>query len=902
MGMTSCDACCPSCVCHYYYFVSLQIIQLKSCRCYCNNRIYICVHSRLARKCCLQNKLGFQSQLRSQPVRKGPYCSVLSELIQQKGSQQETYDEVFTSYREQLEHETLKALDWFPICEKVADFCQTDRVRLFVANGMKVNHWSKEQTQQYLMETNECIRFMESGYSPTDWMVGANLLENIVDRAQKGSLLTPRELYQIVSTTLAISNWKQSLQSQSTNYPLLYRIVENVVSMKDLEDSICRSVDEKEQIRDNASIRLYETRTQIRSTFEHIRKVLHSLLQQHEESLQEPIYTERFGRYVIPVKATRRNRVPGIIQDISSSGSTLYIEPNSIRSLTNRMQQLRHIEEEAIEEILFDLSRKVCENADHLLYISHAIFQLDWILARAQFSQQINGRFPTIVESFSNAALSCKVDAWKLRGVRHPLLERNSIVPIDFEVRPGVTAVCITGPNTGGKTVALKTFGIVILMTKVGLFVPCEQNDVHIPFFEDIFADVGDHQSVTQSLSTFSSHILRIQRIVQLSHKRSLVLLDEIGTGTDPVEGCALAMSLLLYLVERVGFLMATTHHGELKTLKYKDARFENASVELDTFSLRPTYRLIWGVAGRSSAIAIAQRLGLDNWITQSARSIVENGVDKLSLAIEDIERTKQQVIEMKEQIERKERELECLERQLMEREERIQQLENEWIETKKQALEQDFANAREQIAKVIKEVQRCGSDASLIMERKQELESLMLEQKSASHHDSVSGTKVRKGDWVLVKRLSSEPLQVVEGMNNKGDVMVRFGSIRVKVSIMEAEVVNDPTIQKVENRSKLSKKRSTNSTLVSSTSSSIRAKWNTIDVRGCRVEEAAAKIENELGRNAECNQYFIIHGFGPLRTGLRHYFYRHPLIRQMNDADTENGGQGVTILHLHMG
>ncbi|GJQ12206.1 hypothetical protein GpartN1_g3997.t1 [Galdieria partita] len=876
-------------------FISFRIIQLKTVRCYCT---HTCVQSLFIRKNSSKGTLVFKPHSKILLVRKVPRCSVDIQLFSQQNSPGET------SYREQLEYETLQSLDWFPICEKVATFCHTDRVRQFVANGMKVNQWSKEQSQQYLTETSECVRFMESGYAPTDWLIGTYLLEDIVDRAQKGSLLTPKDLYQVASTTLIVSYWKKNLQSQSSSYPMLYRIVENVVSMKNLEDSIFKCIDENQKVKDEASTRLYETRTQIQSTCENIRKVLNILLQHYRESLQEPIYTERFGRYVIPVKATCKNRVPGIVQDVSSSGSTLYIEPNRITSLTNRLQQLYHVEEEAVEEILLELSTKVCENANHLLHISQVVFQLDWILSRAQFSLQINGRLPTLIDSFSDTFSSCDSNTWRLHGVRHPLLETdgvNTSVPIDYEIRPGVTVVCITGPNAGGKTVALKTFGVVILMTKVGLFVPCEQDDVVIPYFEDVFADIGDHQSVTQSLSTFSSHILHIQRILQLSHRHSLVLLDEIGTGTDPLEGCALAISLLLYLVERVGFLMVTTHHGELKTLKYKDSRFENASVEFDTSSLRPTYRLLWGVAGRSNAIEISHRLGLNEWIIEKARSMVESDSDKLSLAIEDIERTRQQVIEMEEQIERKERELESLERQLTEREERVRRLEQEWIEIKKRALEQDFANAREHIAKVIKEVQRLGTDASAIMEKKQELESLMLQPKSSGGR--ISGSKVHKGDWVLVKRLSSEPLQVVEGMNNKGDFIVRVGSIRVKVSIMEAEVLSNPTIQKLEeNKSKQSKKLSTNPPRPSSTSSSsIRGKWNTIDVRGCRVEEAAAKIENELGRNAECDEYFIIHGFGPLRTGLRQYFHKHPLIRQMKDADTENGGQGVTVLHLQM-
>lgn len=655
-------------------FVSTRIIPLKTCGFCQDKQTNVCVGFWSSRKYSLFRK---RSQLRPAT----PFMVI--PMFDQSEESETTQQEVSLKYREQLEYETLQSLDWFPICEKVAEFCHLDKVRQFVAQGMKVNQWSKEQTQQYLMETDDFIRFMQSGFLPTQGLVGAHLLENIVEKTQKGLVLNPKELYQVASTITVISLWKKSLESQSTTYPHLYALVQDVETLSNLEDSIYQCIDDKEQVKDEASTQLYETRIQIRKTSENIKQILRSLLQQCSEFLQEPVFTERFGRFVIPVKVNYKNRVSGIVQDVSSSGLTLYIEPNSITSLTNRLQQLGHMEQEAVEEILIELTRKVGQDANYLLHISKVVFHLDWVSSRAQFSRQINGRLPTIVDSFH---FWCTENVWKLVGVRHPLLlldKSAAVVPIDYEIRSGVTAVCITGPNTGGKTVALKTFGVVILMTKVGLFVPCLQENITIPFFEDVFADIGDHQSVIQSVSTFSSHILRIQRISQLCHKHSLVLLDEIGTGTDPVQGYALAMSILLYLVERVGFLMTTTHHGQLKTLKYKDTRFENASVEFDTSSLQPTYRLLWGIAGRSCAIDIAQRLGLDKWIIKNARDMVKNESDKISIAVEDMERTKEQFLEWKAQLERKEKSLELLEQQLLSKERHIQQLEQEWIETK---------------------------------------------------------------------------------------------------------------------------------------------------------------------------------------------------------------------------
>lgn len=900
---------------NFVHFVCTKTIYWKTRCCHHDKPRNVCIYSWLARKWAIKNKLFPIVRSRYVLSQKRLSFRMLCKLPQQEDSLLEA--SVQSNQREQLEYETLQSLDWFLICERVAAFCRTEKVKRFVVSGMMVNDWSKEQTQQYLKETDECIHLMQSG-STESWLEGAQLLDDIVSKAQKGLVLTPKELYQIACTTAAVSKWKKSTNEPSV-YPSLYKIVEDVVSMKPLEDMIYKCIDEKEQVKDEASARLMETRTQIRSTFESIKKALQGLLRKYAEYLQEPIYTERFGRFVIPVKANYRNKVAGIIQDISSSGLTLYIEPTSISNLTKRLQQLVHIEEEEVEEILSSLSNKVSENADHLLHISRVVFQLDWILARAQFSREINGRMPIIVDSIDSAS-SYGADGWKLSGVRHPLLllqetnGENSVVPIDFKIRRGVTAVCITGPNTGGKTVALKTFGVVVLMTKVGLFVPCAQeDDICIPFFERVFADIGDHQSVIQSVSTFSSHILRIQRILQLSNRQSLVLLDEVGTGTDPTQGCALAMSLLLYLVERVGFLMVTTHHGELKTLKYKDSRFENASVEFDTVRLKPNYRLVWGVAGRSNAIDIAQRLGLDSRIVENARNMIETTGDKLSLVIEDVERMREQVIYWKEEVERKERTLQLLEKQLLEREARMEQLEQEWMQTKRQELEQEYANAREEIAKVIKQVQQYGTDASYIMEKKQELESIKVLRKNGSRQDySMSPSKVHKGDWVIVKSLSSEPLQVVEEMNSKGEFMVRLGSIRVKVSRTEAVLTDNnhkhgstsapsPSTGSKKRKAKQSEAQVSVPTTSFLSSSSVRTKRNTIDVRGCRVDEATAKIENELGRDAECGQYFVIHGFGTLRTGLRHYFQRHPLIRQIKDADIENGGQGVSILHLQM-
>eukprot|EP00871_Galdieria_phlegrea_P000240 jgi/Galph1/1216/GphlegSOOS_G5932.1 len=798
---------------------------------------------------------------------------------------------------EWLRNESLKEIDWFLVCKKVATFAQTEKAIAFIKSGMNVTEITRKQTGDYLLEVLDCTRWLKSSATVVS-LNGCYEVEQSVELARRGRMLSPVELYKIASTCQVMRKLKRELGNSKDMYPRLCSITEGIHNLTDLEQCVFSCIDEGGEVLDTASPALLQVRTQIRDTINNIKKSLNSSLREYEEYLQDYTWTERFGRFVIPVKSVTRDKVPGIVQDVSSSGSTVYIEPSCIRHLSNRLQQLRNIEAETIEEILRQLSENVSNEALAIMDISKALLRMDIILAKAQYSADINGKFPQLFDLF--AYKDSSDTKWNLKGIRHPLLlERgkesaSDVVPIDFLIRPGIAAVCITGPNTGGKTVALKTLGLVSLMAKAGLFIPSEHEEVSMPYFEDILTDIGDHQSVIDSLSTFSSHVLRLRRIIHAAHSRCLILLDEIGTGTDPKEGSALGKAVLRYLVDHVGFLVATTHHEELKILKYKDSRFENASVEFDNNLLAPTYRLLWGVAGRSNALLIAERLGIPSTILNEAKILLEKSTNDVSSIIEDVEKLRMENIYMKEDLQRIQEVLNKREKQLDERERRCGEHERELQEKKKLALMTELEMARKEIGKVVKEIQQYGSDAFYVTKKRQELESFVANKMNSEYSNTQLET-FQVGDMVQVEHLGSEPLKVVETENSKGELTVLLGSIRVKVRINEARKV-----PKKENTTrKKSFSKSSPGYVESSHQVHRRVKANTLDVRGCRLDDAIAKIENELGRSMEHNAYFIIHGYGTLRKGILQYLTKHHLVKRTEDANIADGGQGVTIVYL---
>ncbi|MDE5071056.1 MAG: endonuclease MutS2, partial [Trichodesmium sp. St5_bin8] len=588
-----------------------------------------------------------------------------------------------------IQSETLELLEWPRLCQHLATFTGT-KLGAVTASHLSIP-LTRTETIHLLAQTQEVYKLetlLVQGLS----FDGIEDISGSLKRSELGGILSGYELLAIATTLAGVRKLRRAIDSYESEYELsvLPELVADMRTYPELEQEIHRCIDDRGDVTDRASPKLAGIREKIHRLRDRIDNILRGILQRKANAIQQPIITQRDDRFVIPVKAPQKDAVPGIVHDTSTTGSTLYIEPNAVVNLNNQMRQLQRQaqrEEEAIRQALTQKVAEVKEDLDQLLAITTII---DLATARARYSLWLEATPPQFTDLDSEQPMT-------MGQLRHPLLvwqqqyeQKNSVVPIDVKVRPPVRVVAITGPNTGGKTVTLKTLGLAALMAKVGLFIPAN-DPVKLPWFEQILADIGDEQSLEQSLSTFSGHIRRIIRILEaidvskaniISQKlkvktqnlkvidsddfsenennseidnlsgnenlessnlsSTLVLLDEVGAGTDPTEGSALAISLLQYLADNALLTVATTHFGELKALKYEDERFENASVEFDSNSLQPTYRLLWGIPGRSNAMTIAGRLGLKQDIIDRAQDYVGDSSEDVNQVIAGLEEQRQ--------------------------------------------------------------------------------------------------------------------------------------------------------------------------------------------------------------------------------------------------------------------
>ena len=433
-------------------------------------------------------------------------------------------------------------------------------------------------------------------------------------RSTKGGDLTGQEFLAVQSTLQAMRLTRRSLERRSQSIPVLVISASGLSSLPELEKTISRIINIDGTVLDEASPSLHRWRQQGRRLHQQLLKKLNHLLasQSLSHTIQEPVVTQRGGRYVIPVKAEHRGNLPGIIHDVSGSGATVFVEPLAITELGNMSREIRHQETKEVERILRQLSRSLGDHAENLLDALDALARIDLAFARASYGQKIKGILPKLPQDSRD-------QTFRLLDAEHPLLAKP-VVPISIELGEDITALVITGPNTGGKTVSLKTVGLLSMMSQTGIPIPANIES-HLPIYEDIYVDIGDEQSIQQSLSTFSSHIANIEFILRRANPRSLVLLDELGAGTDPDEGSALAQAILSYLLQKKIPTIATTHHGDLKAFAQTTDGVQNGRVEFDGETLAPTYQLTLGLPGRSNALAIAARLGLPGEILGWARA-----------------------------------------------------------------------------------------------------------------------------------------------------------------------------------------------------------------------------------------------------------------------------------------
>lgn len=506
----------------------------------------------------------------------------------------------------------------------------------------------KEAIETWLTETSE-VKEIRSLYGPLPLEGLEDIRESLSKVRVEGSLLTPLELLRICRVLEVGKRTKKFVTKLTTPYPHTLKKVEQIHVLENLEQVIRRSINDQGEILDGASLKLKKIRQDLRLTRDRIQNSLKDLFKRSDlqKIIQEPIITIRNNRYVIPVKTGFQNKLRGIVQDQSMSGATVFLEPLDVVELNNRLITLDAEEREEIHKILLELSAKVREHLDAIQITTDILGEMDFIHAKARLSEKWKGNQPRI----------CEDKCISLIRARHPLLliqheeEEHKVVPIDVRIEHEINMLLITGPNTGGKTVSLKTIGLLVLMTQAGLHIPADSNS-ELPLFHKVFADIGDLQSIEQNLSTFSSHISRIVHILSHADPRTLVLLDELGAGTDPAEGAALGIAILEYLDQIGAKAVVTSHHDSLKTFAYTHPRALNASVEFDINTLSPTYRLLFGLPGKSNAFIIASRLGLPENIVQRARSLMGSESIRLEKLIQRLTADKEFIEKAREEVE----------------------------------------------------------------------------------------------------------------------------------------------------------------------------------------------------------------------------------------------------------
>jgi DNA mismatch repair protein MutS2 len=806
-----------------------------------------------------------------------------------------------------IQTETLELLEWGRLCQHLSTFAAT-KLGAIATQHLKIPTTLAE-AQTLLAQTQE-VYALETRVSGGLNFDGIGDISDSLERAVRGGVLSGEELLTLASTLAGARSLRRAIDPHD-DLVVLNALVQDLRTYPELEQEIHHCIDDHGDVLDRASPKLANIRDQLRQVRDRIYSTLHSIIQRKPGALQETVITQRAGRFVLPVKAPQKDAVPGIVHDSSASGSTLYIEPQSTVNANNQLRQLHRqeqVESEAIRRMLTEKVAAVQPDLERLLAIATT---LDLASARARYSLWVGGNPPRFLDWHPHSP----GQPITLRQLRHPLLiwqqqheQGKPVVPIDLVIQPQLRVVAITGPNTGGKTVTLKTVGMAMLMAKVGLFVPAKE-PVELPWFDQILADIGDEQSLQQSLSTFSGHIRRISRILDAladANAVSLVLLDEVGAGTDPSEGSALAIALLKHLADRASLTVATTHFGELKALKYQDERFENASVEFDVQSLSPTYRLLWGIPGRSNALTIAQRLGLDPVVIEQAKTYVGGASQDVNDIIAGLEAQRkrqetksQEAAQLLQQAERFYQEVSQKAAHLQEREKSLQL-------AQEQAVQAAIAEARKEIAQVIRQLQQGPMTAQSAQQATEQLNQLAQQHTPARPVAKPhKGFRPKVGDRVRIPRLG-QTAEVLTAPDGDDDLTVRFGLMKMTIALTDIEsldgekAVSDKPAKATPDKSAKAERPAQTPPEPAAPEPILRTSSNTLDLRGSRVPDAEIAIDRAL--SAMPTALWIIHGHGTgkLRQGVHEFLQQHPLVARFELASKADGGSGVTIAYLH--
>ncbi len=717
-----------------------------------------------------------------------------------------------------------------------------------------------------------------------------------VKRAQIGGRLSIPELLavgRVLRTIRAVRDWRRQGEEETSADYLFDALTPN----RALEEELDRCILSEDELQDDASPDLASIRRKIRKAQLSIRERLDSIIRspQYAQVLQEPIVTIRDGRFVVPVKAERKNELRGLVHDTSGSGATVFVEPMAVVEANNEIRILQSQEQQEVDRILLELSGRVGEMGDALLESFDALVELDLLFAKSRLADAMRATVPEIR----------KDKVLRLNKARHPLIAKEKVVPVDIALGEKFDTLVITGPNTGGKTVALKTLGLLTLMAACGMMLPCGEGSC-VPVFDRVLADIGDEQSIEQSLSTFSAHITNIISILKVAGPRSLVLTDELGAGTDPVEGAALAVAILEELRKKGALVAATTHYAEIKMYALTTPGVENGSCEFDVETLSPTYRLLIGVPGRSNAFAISRRLGLPEEVIGRARELVDSDNTRFEDVVSDLERTRQELEKEKSAAMSRRQQAEALKKEMEEERRRLYA-----------QLDKEAAEARSQAQTL---VERVKSQTDLLMNQLEELKKQQDKEefqkkfgemkagyRSRIEHlrdmaDPVAARrgeqyvlprKLRSGDTVLLTGLGLEGT-VLSGPDSSGCYMVQAGIIKSKVKEEELRLVEDKGRKVTLN----GRRR------VSAPADKISRDVKTeVDIRGMDTIDGIMAVDRFLDQAAlmGLSTVTIIHGkgTGALRAAVQDHLRKVKMVKSFRPGMYGEGEAGVTVVEL---
>lgn len=779
-------------------------------------------------------------------------------------------------------------LEFNKIIEKVAEFAQTYMGKSEVYKLDTSSELSGVMFKQ--MQTAQALSIIIEKGSPP--LGGISDIKEYVKRGAVGGIISLRGLINCADTLRAARLLKNYvlLNNNDRTYDLLEELCQNIYNNKDIEDNIYAVIISEEEIADDASPELKRIRREIQIKNNAIKNKINSIVSSSsmQKYLQEAIVTMRNDRYVIPVRKEYRSMVKGIIHDQSSTGSTLFIEPMAVVEMTNDIANLKIEENKEIERILLELSLMIGDISEEMLNNQEILKELDFIFAKGKYAISINAIEPKVNDR----------GYIRIKKGRHPLIDPNLVVPIDLSFGDEFRTLIITGPNTGGKTVSLKTLGLFSLMGMAGLHLPAEYG-TEISVFSAVYADIGDEQSIEQSLSTFSSHMTNIVKIMREVDNKSFVLFDELGAGTDPTEGAALAIAILDTLHERKILTAATTHYSELKLYALTTEGVINGSVEFNVETLSPTYKLLIGVPGKSNAFEISKKLGLQQDIILKAKQNIETEKIEFEDALKQIEENRIYIEEKKQEIDRLESESKKKHSDFLYKERKSLEKSEKLVDEANYEARKIVENAKREAAEIIKELRKLNLEMDKDKNRRVNELRQSLNEKTRElseniytdiieEEDTYDQSPLKTGDAVTVRTLNQKGF-IISEVDDSQTVMVQIGLIKTKVKKTDLiKIKSDEEVRQKNNTHRMVKLKT----------SSINS---TIDLRGFNLDEALLELDKYLDDAfmSNLNEVQVIHGKGTgvLREGVAQFLKKHKHVKESRLGTFNEGGDGVTIV-----